>query len=224
MTGVPANEAVSVRDDAGNVLLQYRSFASVTAVVAAVMAAIVIVSGIAAAIFLYTEDRVVPAGIALLLAAAFAVMIAMLVPPTNATLYDGMQPVLTIAQQSSISIPVVTFLVTTSDGKPLARLRKNVFSRLGRNRWSILPPNDEHPVGAAAEESLSRAIVRKMFGKFSPRYESNVVIRYLDQTAATIVRRPDALGQRDVLDVDPESTLDRRVAVAIATLILGSEP
>jgi len=224
MTGIPAGEAVSVRDDAGNVLLQYRSFASVTAVVAAVMAAIVIVSGIAAAIFLYTEDRVVPAGIALLLAAAFSVMIAMLVPPTNATLYDGAQPVLTIAQQSSISIPIVTYLVTTADGKPLARLRKNVFSRLGRNRWSILPPNDEHPLGEAAEESLSRAIARKIFGKFSPRYQSNVVIRYLDLAAATIVRRPDAEGQRDVLDVDPESTLDRRVAVAIATLILGIEP
>jgi hypothetical protein len=223
-TGVPANEPVSVADDAGHILLQYRSFASVTSVVAAVMAAIVIVSGLAAAIFLYTEDRIVPAGIALLLAAAFSVMIAMLVPPVNATLYDGAQPAITLAQQSSISIPVVTFLVTTSDGKPLARLRKNVFSRLGRNRWRILPPTDEHPLGDAVEESLSRAIVRKMFGKFSPKYQSNVVIRYLDQTAATIVRRPDALGQHDVLDIDPESTLDRRVAIAIATLILGSEP
>jgi hypothetical protein len=188
------------------------------------MATIVIVSGAAAAIFLFTEGRIVPAGIALLLAAGFAVMIAMLVPPTNATLYDGAQPVLTLAQQSSISIPVVTFLITTADGKPLARLRKNVFSRLGRNRWSILPVNDEHPLGEAAEESLSRAIVRKILGKFSPRYQSNVVVRYLDRAAATIVRRPDAAGQRDVLNIDPESTLDRRVAVAIATLILGSEP
>ena len=32
-------------------------------------------------------------------------MIAMLVPPTNVTLYDGAQPALTIAQQSSISFP-----------------------------------------------------------------------------------------------------------------------
>jgi hypothetical protein len=224
MSGMPAGESVHVRDDVGEVVLHYRSFASVTAVVAAVMAAIVIVSGAAAAIFLYTEDRVVPAGIALLLAAAFSVMIAMLVPPTNATLYDGAQPVVTIAQQSSISIPVATFVIASADGKPLARLRKSVFSRLGRNRWRILPMNDERPLGQAAEESLSRAIVRKMFGKFSPRYQSNVVIRYLGRAAATIVRRPDADGQADVLDIDPESPLDRRVAVAIATLILGSEP
>lgn len=224
MSGMPAGETVNVRDDNGDILLHYRSFASVTSVVAAVMAAIVIVSGVAAAIFLYTEERIVPAGIALLLAAAFSVMIAMLVPPTNATLYDGAQPVLTIAQQSSISIPVVTFLVATADGKPLARLRKSVFSRLGRNRWRILPPIDERPIGEASEESLSRAVVRKMLGKFSARYQSNVVIRYLGRAAATIVRRPAADGVVDVLDIDPESPLDRRVAVAIATLILGSEP
>lgn len=215
---------MSVRDDGGEVLLQYRSFASATPVVAAVMAAIVIVSGLAAAIFLFTEGRVLPAAFVVLLAAAFAVMIAMLVPATNATLYDGARPVLTLAQQSNISIPVVTFLVTTADGKPLARFRKSVFSRLGRNRWRILPINDERPVGEAAEESFSRAVVCKMLGKFSPRYQSNVVIRYLDHAAATIVRRPDALGRRDVLDVNPESPLDRRIAVAIATLILGSEP
>jgi hypothetical protein len=224
MTGVPAGETVGIRDENGEVILQYRSFASVTSVVAAVMAAIVIVSGAAAAIFLYTEDRVVPAAIALLLAAAFSVMIAMLVPTTNVTLYDGAQPVLTLAQQSNISIPVVTFLVASADGQPLARLRKSVFSRLGRNRWRILPVNDEHPLGEAAEESLARAVVRKLFGKFSARYESNVVIRYLDWAAGTIVRRPDAAGQRDVLDLEPESPLDRRVAVALATLILGSEP
>ena len=68
------------------------------------------------------------------------------------------------------------------------------------------------------------AIVRKMFGKFSARYESNVVIRYFDRAAATIIRRPDAEGDVDVLDIDPESPIDRRVAVGIATLILGSEP
>lgn len=215
---------MNIRDDAGNVLLHYRSFAAVTSVVASVMAAIVIVSGVAAAVFLFTEERTVPAGIALLLAAAFSVMIAMLVPPTNATLYNGAQPVMTIAQQSSVSIPVVTFLVATADGQPLARLRKSVFARLGRNRWQILPVIDDPPIGQAVEESLSRALVRKMFGKFSARYQSNVVIRYFDRAAATIVRRPDADGQVDVLDIDPESPMDRRVAVAVATLILGSEP
>jgi len=224
MTGMPAGETVNIRDGNGEVVLHYRSFASVTSVVAAVMAAIVIVSGLAAAIFLFTEERTVPGAIALLLAAAFAVMIAMLVPPTNATLYDGAQPAVTIAQQSSISIPVVTFLIATPDGKPLARLRKSVFSRLGRNRWYILPISDDRAMGEAVEESLSRALVRKMLGKFSARYESNVVVRYLDRAAATIVRRTDGAGEADVLDIDPESPIDRRVAVGLATLILGSEP
>src|SRR4029079_6099971 len=111
MTGMPAGETGNVRDGNGEGGLHYRSFASSPSVVAAVMAAIVIVTGLAAAVFLFTEERTVPGAIALLLAAAFAVMIAMLVPPTNATLYHGAQPAVTIAQQSSISIPVVTFLI-----------------------------------------------------------------------------------------------------------------
>src|SRR5205823_7665974 len=57
MSGMPAGETVNVRDDAGQIVLHYRSFASVTAVVAAVMAAIVIVSGAAAGVFLYSEER-----------------------------------------------------------------------------------------------------------------------------------------------------------------------
>ena len=63
---------------------------------------------------------------------------------------------------------------------------------------------------------------RKFAGKFSPRYETNIRITYLDKGTGWIVRRPDSNGEVDVLDIAGD--IDRRLAVALATLILGSEP
>jgi len=102
------------------------------------------------------------------------------------------------------------------------RLRKSVWSRLGRNRWDILDAGDNRPIGYAAEESLSRAFLRKLAGKFNRRYESNIRINYLGQGAGWIVRRPDNTGDVDILELGDD--IDRRVAIALATLILGSEP
>jgi hypothetical protein len=68
------------------------------------------------------------------------------------------------------------------------------------------------------EESLSRALLRKVAGKFSRRYEANLHIDYLGKDVGTIARR----GAEDVLEL--HGHIDCRVAVALATLILGSEP
>ena len=40
----------------------------------------------------------------------------------------------------------------------------------------------------------------------------------------TVIRRPDASGHADVLQMNPSTSLDKRVAVALAVLVLGSEP
>ncbi|HEY8132214.1 MAG TPA: hypothetical protein VII12_09995 [Thermoanaerobaculia bacterium] len=192
-------------------------------IVALVVSVIVAVTGAGAVIFLMFESRPLPAFMALLLSAAFAVVIAMLVPPIHVTLYDEEDPVLHIAQQSNVSFPVASYVVGTPEQKVVARLRKSVWSRLGRNRWDILDAGgDNRPIGYAAEESLSRALLRKLAGKFNRRYESNVRIHYLGQGAGWIVRRPDNTGDVDVLELGGD--IDRRVAIALATLILGSEP
>ncbi|MDQ6802661.1 MAG: hypothetical protein M3041_17785 [Acidobacteriota bacterium] len=183
---------------------------------------IVAVTGIAAVLFLLLDGRPIPAAMAFLLSAAFAVVIAMLVPATHITLYEGSHPVLHIAQESNVSLPIVTYAIGTQDQRIIGRLRKSVWSRLGRNRWDILNAHDDRPIGYAAEESLSRAMVRKFAGKFSPRYETNIRINYLGKGTGWIVRRPDSGGEVDVLDVAGD--MDRRLAVALATLILGSEP
>jgi hypothetical protein len=212
---------VTIRGDNGNAVLTYRSFTSVVAIVALVVSVIVAVTGIAGVTFLLFEGRVFPALLALLLSAAFAVVIAMLVPTTYVTLYEGAHPVLLIAQQSKVSFPVVTYTVGTEQ-KVIGRLRKGIWSRLGRNRWDILSSTEDRPIGFACEESLSRALLRKFAGKFNSRYQSNVRIDYLGKSAGWIVRRPDSNGDVDVLELAGD--IDRRVAVALAMLILGSEP
>jgi len=194
----------------------------VVGIVALVVSVIIAVTGAGAVIFLMFESRPLPAFMALLLSAAFAVVIAMLVPPIHVTLYKEEDPVLHIAQQSNVSFPVASYVVGTPEQRVVVRLRKSVWSRLGRNRWDILDAGDNRPIGYAAEESLSRAFLRKLAGKFNRRYESNIRINYLGQGAGWIVRRPDNTGDVDILELGDD--IDRRVAIALATLILGSEP
>jgi len=218
---VRAGEVVTIRDEENNPLLTYRSFASVVGVVGLMVSVIVAVTGSAAVIFLLFESRLIPAFMALLLSAAFAVVIAMLVPPTNVTFFNSDSPVLHVMQETSVSFPIARYVVGSPEERVIARLRKSAWSRLGRNRWDIVDANNR-AIGSAIEESMSRALLRKIAGKFSRRYECNVRLRYLTKNVGWIIRRPDDAGEVDVLDVTDD--IDRRIAVALATLILGSEP
>jgi hypothetical protein len=215
-TGMPAGETVRIRDDEGNVLFTYRSFATVIGIIAALVASIVIVAGVAATLFLVAEHNTASALVALVLSLFFALVIVALVPPINVTLFNDSSPALTIAQKSRGSFPSVTFAIVTPEGTPVGVLRKSFFARLGRNRWSI------DGGGYAIEESFSRALLRKMFGKFSRRYEANMVV-YTPYQVARIVRRPDAHGDVNVLEIT-DAAADRRLLVALATLVFGSEP
>ena len=216
MTGIPAGETVRIRDDEGNVLFTYRSFASVIGIFASLVASIVIVAGIAATLFLIAEHNIAAATAALILSLFFAMVIVALVPPVNVTLFNETSPALTITQKSRSGFPSVTFTVVTPDGGAIGTFRKSIFSRLGRNRWTI------NGAGYAIEESFFRALLRKIFGKFSRRYEANMIV-YTPYEVARIIRRPDAHGDVDVLEVTSD-TADRRMLVALATLVLGSEP
>lgn len=218
-TGLRAGEVANIRGDDGRVLLSYRSFASVVGIVAALVSAIVTLAGIAAVLFLFNESYPLRAGAALLLTIVFATVIAMLVPRVTVTLYDEHHPALTLAQKSMFLS--TRYVVSMPNGTTLAELRKGAFSRLGRHRWSIL--QDGRVMAEAIEESWGRAILRKLLGKFSRRYESNFRIEYGGLQAGRIVRRPDGNGAVDLLEVTHDA-LDRRVAVALATAILGREP
>lgn len=226
ISGVPAGELVSIRDDSGRSLLTYRSFASAIGIVAALTAAIVVVTGVAAALFLAAERHPLNAIISIVLALAFSLLIAMLVPPLAVTFSNDHVPVLTLSQASRVAFPSVTYAVATPEGQTLARIRRTVWSRIGRNRWHLTAAGGQQ-IGVAVEESLGRALLRKAAGKFNRGCEANVRIHCGPHQVGTIYRRPEVAGGAvDLLDVsaDANDRLDRRVAVALATLVLGSEP
>jgi len=218
-TGLRAGEIAAVRGANGEVLLTYRSFASIVSVVAALVSAIVAVAGLAAVLFLMAEKSPVRAAVTLALTIAFTFIIGLLTPRANVTLYDEGQPALTISQRATF--PSSAFVVAAPNGAHLAELRKSFLARLGRNRWTI--QHDGRYVGEAIEESFFGALLRKLYGKFSRRFETDVRITHGGIEAGHIVRRPDDAGRVDVLDVTSDA-LDRRVMVAVAVLILGSEP
>ena len=224
MTGMPAGETARVLDDEGNAVYSYRSFASVIGIVASLVAAIVILSGVAATLFLLLEQHPITAIAALALSVFFSLVIVMLVPPMNVTLFtDDKTPAITISQRSRTSFPSATHAVVTPDGHTLALLRKSIVSRFGRNRWTLLDANGRE-LGAAQEESLSRALTRKLLGKFNRAYESDIDVETAGRDAARILRRTD----HDVLHISAidraSDAVDDRVLIALATLVLGAEP
>lgn len=219
-----AGDPSAIRDGDGHVLLSYRSFASIVGIVGALVAGIVLIAGAAATVFLLAEERRAAAAAAVILSLAFAAGIVALIPRTRVTLYDGSKPALTIVQHSRVPFPFTTYTVQDADGVALGLLRRSALSRLARNKWSISSPPDQQGVGYAIEESLSRALRRKVLGKFRRKYESNLHIIHQGMPAGEIVRRPDGRGEFDLLQLPADSTLDRRVAVALATLVFGSEP
>ena len=213
-TGLRAGETATIRGANDEVLLTYRSFASIVGVIAAFLAGIVALAGAAGVLLLVYQGAPLRAVIALVLTLAFALLIAMLVPRTNVTLYEANRPALTIAQLAVF--PGATYVVSAPNGAQLAELRKSVFSRLGRNRWTIT--QEGRYLGEAREDSFSGAILRKLFGKFSRRFETDVVLTYGGMEAGRILRRSG-----DMLELTSD-TLDRRVAVGLATMVLGREP
>lgn len=220
-----AGDTATIADSGGNPLLTYRSFATVVGVVAAFAAGVVLVAGLAATLLLTVQERPGAAASSLILTLAFATGIAALVPRIRVTLYDATsKPALKIVQQGHLPFAPPRYAVRTPEGETLGVIRKGALSRLLSHRWTITAAPSNQRIAHAAEESLGRALVRKVLGKFERRYQTNIRIVQSGVPAGLIVRRPDARGETDVLEVQPGSTLDRRVAVALATLVFGAEP
>lgn len=215
-TGLRAGELARVRDDEGHVLFSYRSFASAAGVVAGLVSAIVLFAGIAATLLLVAEGAPLRALLAAGLTIVFTFLIGMLVPRAKVTLFEEDQPALTITQRQVF--PSESYVVSAPNGAELALLRRGPFGRMGRNRWTIT--SGGQPVGHAVEESFGRALVRKVLGKFDRRFDVNVKLEYSGLDAGTIYRRG---ADSDVLELINDIA-DRRICVALATVILGREP
>ena len=222
--GVGSADTATIRDAAGNPVLHYRGFASIVGIVAALVLSIVLVAGLAATLFLFAEERSGAAVAAAILSLAFAALIAALIPRTRVTLYSEQDPALRIVQRSRFSFPSSTWAVRTPEGETLALLSKSMLTRLTTNRWWIAAPPEQRGSAYAVEESVGRAITRKLVGKFRRKFEADMHVVANGVLAARIVRRPDEKAEADYLEINAGTGLDRRVAIALATLVFGIEP
>jgi hypothetical protein len=220
--GVGPGETARISDELENVLLTFRGFASNMGIIVVLSAVLFLLAGVAVATFNVAKGNPLLAIIAVVLTFFFALIVLMMIPASTVTLFAGATPALTITQISRSAEFRATWAVVLPDGRTVATLQKNVFSRAGRNRWTIRDASGRR-IGTAADESLTRAYLRIVVGKFDRRFEADVHVTMGNARVATIYRRPDPVGAIDVLQISGD-LLDHRVAVALATLVLGSEP
>jgi hypothetical protein len=205
--------------------LWYRSFVSITALVATLVTAFVSLCGMAAVIYLLIDGRFGAAILCLLVTTGFELIIPLLIPPVDVRFFSDRSlntRAMEVTQIGRPLLPSDRFSVKDGDGRELGRVERSALSRLTRHRWSIFD-DALRARGETIEESTGRALIRKITGRFRPDLDSDLVLTIDDRPAGRLVRR-DA-GDRVLLDLSRRvEGLDERVLVAMAALVFGLEP
>jgi len=193
---------------------------------AGMIAVAMVAAGATTAAMFFMQGHDLPALVAVGLTIVFSCIAVTLVPPRNIELFrdEAMTDLaMTIWQESSSPFPHLRYCARTDDGVTIAYFRKSFFGNAGRRRWWIL---DEHgeTIGCAVEDSLVRALVRKLAGGFSSALTTDFLIQTSGKIVGTITRRALRF-YRSVLSLYDSSPygFDARVAVALAVLIESIE-
>ena len=214
---MPAGETVRIRDDDGNVLFTYRSFASVIGIVAALVASIVIVAGVRGGVFSdrraqrrHGHRRIGPQR---LLRVGHRSCSCRRSTSRCSTTHS---PALTIAQKSRSNFPSATFTVVTPDGSPVARP-----PQVGLLAPRPQPMDDRAAAGYAVEESVRPRAAAKDRREVQPPLRGELS----SSTRRTKSRGSSGAPTHTATSTSsrsPAPPLDRRAAVALATLVLGT--
>ncbi|HET7291668.1 MAG TPA: hypothetical protein VFM88_04520 [Vicinamibacteria bacterium] len=128
------------------------------------------------------------------------------------------EKLLEVLQDRKFYVLTYTYTVNDAQGRPLARLSKNLLTDLLRKKWTCDAP-DGRRLCVAREDSVLRAILRRFVSNL---FVMNFVFLRGD-TEEEIGRfnRKFTLLDRYVLDLspDPARTLDRRVALALGVML-----
>jgi hypothetical protein len=218
----PPGEVSSVRSEKGEALFWFKRTASVVGMVAGVLAAMVLISGAAAAVFLALESRFLPAAGAAALTVAFSALMLALVPRRFVVLYRNEAltgKVLSVLQESRFSFPSVRFSARGEDGATIAYFERNSLRGLGfaGSRWWILDHASSAAIGYATE-SAGAAWQRKLFG-FLVAPRANYTVTVGVRPSGTIQQRREPNGLAVDMGGDANFTLDRRIALALGLLI-----
>lgn len=189
--------------------------------VGGLVAAMVGASGLTASVVLAMQGRPVPLAAVAGLTILFVFLILRLIPRKEIQFCsdEAMHEVdLVLRQENKLPIPTSEYHAIDRSGHLLARFRKNHMTNLGRRRWWIL--NQESlPIGWAEEDSLPRAMARKVAGNAVRALRSNYRLIVEGQFVGRIDRRE----RTGVLDLgrDEQQRVDRRVAIPLSVLILA---
>ncbi|HVR43480.1 MAG TPA: FHA domain-containing protein [Thermoanaerobaculia bacterium] len=191
--------------------------------VGGLIAAMIGATGLTAAVVLTIQGRPLHVLATIGLTIAFAALILNLVPRKEIFFCrdeEMSQVALVLRQEHRIPIPSSEYRAVDPAGRVLATFRKNHWSNLGRRRWWILS-DGEMAVGWAEEDSLPRAMARKVASHAIRAFRSNYRFIFEGKFVGRIERREG----RDLLDLakDPDRHLDRRVAIPLSVLILAVE-
>ncbi|HSN69466.1 MAG TPA: FHA domain-containing protein [Thermoanaerobaculia bacterium] len=187
------------------------------------VASMVAVSGITAAAILAAQGRVGPLAGALVLTAAFVALIVFLIPPNEIYLCRDpamLQVDLVVRQRRRLPIAASEYATEDGQGVPLAQFRKNSWTSLGRRRWWIVTPASM-VIGWAEEDSLPRALARKVAGHAVRALRSNYRFVFEGEFVGRLERR----DQDNVVDLAPDASrrFDRRIALPLSVLIVAVE-
>lgn len=220
-----ASDVGTISDEAEKVLFYFRRQRNLVGLIAGLVAAMIFVAGAVVGTVLFIDGRGLPGATALVLTLAFVVLVLLLVPKRHAVVCNDAAltaAALLLWQESRLPMPSLRFSLRTPDNQPIAIFAKSPLSNLGRRRWDIIDRYGAARLGYAIEDSMARALIRKVVGRFFRALETNFRVAFGGRVLAVLERR----GKRcDVLDLaeDPTFVLDRRVAIGLAVLVDGIE-
>jgi hypothetical protein len=219
----PHSILMKVRDDAETPLFWIRRHVTLITFIANVLAGVVIISGLAGTLFLAREQNILPAVVATILTFFFSVIIVSLAPRRFLHVFLDEacdHKFVSLWQESRFPFPRTRFSARSGNGTVFAVFEKLNINPFGRRRWWVRDEDGHARIGYAVEDSLVRALARKVFGNFlavlRPDYTMFVGVRrcgFIDRSAVG--------DGRILLDMndDPGFTMNRRTALALALLI-----
>jgi hypothetical protein len=216
------DDIAAVRDGDDRPLLYFKRNLDLIGFVANILAGIVTLSGVAAATFLVSQQRLFPALLAMTLTLLFAAVIVLLTPRRYLHVFanpEASRREFTLRQESRFPFPAIRYSALAADGAVFTVFQKLNLNPLGRRRWYVFDRSASLKVGAAIEDSLATAIARKVLGNFFRAFRPNYDL-YSGTTICGEITRRTVPGRVEVdLTRDSLFSFDRRTAMALGILL-----
>jgi uncharacterized protein YxjI len=136
------------------------------------------------------------------------------------------QKVLSLTQDSAMTVINFTFTLRDQYGQPLAYFKRQGWMSMLRRTWDVYDAQNQH-LAIAQEDSWAKAIIRRVAhdSLIGLIFLTNFIINRPDGTKIGDYIRKSTFRDNHLMDMsgDPMRTLDRRIVVALAILLDNME-